>query len=449
MPSAREVAAEVLVRVTKDQAYAAAALSASLGRSTLSEQDRGLATEICYGVLRTEPYLLRRLEAFGKLKRSDARLISHLLVAAYQIEFLDRVPARAAIFEGVQAITDLRGSKVGGFANAILRALADSSGVARMEMPEAILSSTPSWIRKRLLRDVGEAATVSLLVPARAPRPHLRLRVPAAELPWVQEKCLPCAHVTGSYVYFAGGDPRLRPGYDEGKFVVQELGAQLVAHALGAAPGERVLDVCAGRGQKAALLAEQVGSGGRVVATDLHAHKVRDLTQECARLGLSVGAETWDWTTPPPESFRGAFDRVLVDAPCSGLGTLRRRPEIARRLGPSDPARLAELQVRIAENAALAVRKGGVLLFATCSILAEEGEQVVTELKRRSEGMLVDAPIATAVDAALFTAGDAPDSASPDPGQRTAQLRLLPDTHGSDGYFIARLRRLESVRSVP
>src|SRR5690606_23143013 len=129
---------------------------------------------------------------------------------------------------------------------------------------------------------------------------------------WTTSHCVRCPLVPRAFVYSAGGDPRRLPGYEQGQFVVQELGAQLVAHALGAQPGERILDACAGRGQKATLLAEQVGAGGSVFATDLHPHKLASLDAEAHRLGLLVAHEPWDWTTPPPARWHQAFDRVLI-----------------------------------------------------------------------------------------------------------------------------------------
>lgn len=437
--SARAVAARVLVRVFQDQAYAAAALSTELNRARLEARDRGLATELTYGVLRTEKHLRRRLSAFGKIKESDHVLSAHLLIAAYQIDFLDRVPARAAVNEAVKLIGEARDSRISGFANAILRRVASEESSAKLPLREAVLASTPAWLRKRLVRSLGQEASDALLCPTEAPAPVLRVtrfEVSDSLKAFLNEQCEAIASVPLAYRFGFGGDPRAREEFQAGHFVLQELGAQLVAHALGARAGETILDVCAGRGQKTALLALQVGTSGKVTATDLHEHKVSALKEEMARVGVDVFAQTWDFTSPPPEQWHFAFDRVLVDAPCSGTGTLARRPEILRRLGPEDPARLAELQLALLRNAALTVRPGGTLVFATCSALPEEGEEVV----RAFLGGSGDDPGAVdfqeisealAVDPALFP-GDAP---------RTARVRLLPHSHGTDGYFIGRLRR--------
>ena len=427
--TARGVAAQVLKAVWVDQAYAAAALSIAIDQSDLSERDRRLCTELVYGTLRTAPHLERSLAAFGKLKQSDPVLMSHLLVAAYQIAFLDRVPVHAAVDEAVGAIVATRGKQVGGFANAILRKFAQKQKDEPVSFEDAVFQSSPSWLRKRLFRDVGEEEARALLVPERAPRIHLRFRSVAPLPSWVQEEATRVSSELDIFRYEGGGDPRKRAEYAEGAFVVQELGAALLGYLAGARENETVLDVCAGRGQKSMQLAEAVGPGGHVVATDLHEHKLVALRGEAERLGLPVETGVWDWTTPPPAHWQSAFDRVLVDAPCSGVGTLRRRPEILRRLTPTDPTRLSELQWTLLEHAALAVKPGGILVFATCSVLDEEGPKVVDRLMETGQFRPVSPP--TRADGLLGISVEIPSPA----------FRLLPRAHDTDGYFIARLEK--------
>jgi 16S rRNA (cytosine967-C5)-methyltransferase len=216
-------------------------------------------------------------------------------------------------------------------------------------------------------------------------------------------------------------DLRQRPGYAEGQFVIQEEGAQAIALALGARPKERVLDACAGRGQKATLLMEQVGPQGEVWAVDAYPDKLAQLEVECARLGLGAPKiAAVDWTAGSG-SVPGGFDRVLVDAPCTGVGTLRRRPEIVRRLQPEDPARLARLAEAILRRAATHARPGGQIVFAVCSVLHAECEAVV----ERVSDLLIPEPF------------QAPEL---DVARDVSAFRLLPLTHGTDGYFAASFR---------
>ncbi len=425
--SARSVAARVLVRVWKDEAFASAALSSELERTGLDPRDRALATELTYGVLRTQTYLRARLEKFGRIKRNQTALLSHLLVCAYQLEFLDRIPARAAVSEALALISPHHDRRVTGFANAVLRRLSED-GQGRIPLRDAVFTSVPSWLRKRLVRQLGEDPAKGLLTHDFGRAPHLRL-VGSPSGPfvdWLSASAEPVSSVPRAYRYVAGGDPRTSDFYREGAFVVQELGAQLIGHLVGANEGESVLDVCAGRGQKTSFLAEAVGASGRVVATDLHEHKVRELGVEMSRLGLKVEGYQWDWTVPPPERLEGVFDRVLVDAPCTGVGTLARRPEIARRLRPEDPARMARLQAQITANAARCLRPGGTLVLSTCSVFEEEGPGVVRQLEQSG---LTPAPPASLPDIAGSFGADG------------ASLRLSPGRSETDGYFIAWLEK--------
>lgn len=427
--NARGVAAQVLQSVWAEQAYAAAALSTALDQSGLAERDRRLCTELVYGTLRTASHLERALSQLGKLKLSDHFLMSHLFVAAYQLAFLERVPAHAAVDEAVKAIAAKRGKQVGGFANAILRKLAQKQLTQPSSFEEAVLQSSPSWLKKRLLRDVGEQEMRALLVPQRAPRLYLRFRS-AAHLPsWLEDSATRVSPDLDVFRYEGGGDPRKRSEYAAGAFVLQELGASLLGYLVGARENECILDVCAGRGQKSLQLAEAVGPAGRVVATDVHEHKLLALQGEAQRRALHVETQVWDWTHPPPPAWHGAFDRVLVDAPCSGVGTLRRRPEILRRLTPTDPTRLSELQTTLLRHAALAVKPGGTLVFATCSVLSEEGPEVVDRLMQT--GSFQPVSPATRADGLLGISEETPQPA----------FRLLPHMHDTDGYFIARLQK--------
>ncbi|MBN2196426.1 MAG: Sun protein [Polyangiaceae bacterium] len=425
LPTARRIATRVLERVATDAAFASAALDAELERyPQLAGRDRALATELVYGCLRTGPALRARLAALAPrgIAGGDLEVRIALELGAYQLLFLDRVPPHAAVDEAVRAVAARRGRRVGGFVNAVLRRLAPVRGT--VSLADAILESVPEWLVARLTAVIGADGTRALLGAEReaAHGLPLALRVSTGrELPrWLAEaapgRVSPRARLVRGI-----GDPRRLSGYAEGTFTVQEEGAQAVALALGARPGERLLDACAGRGQKSSLLREQIGDRAELWAVDLYPGKLEALLEEHARLRLvPPRTAAVDWTVgagPVPEA---AFDRALVDAPCTGTGTLRRRPEIASRLGLDDPARLGALAAAILRRAATRVRPGGRVIFAVCSVLPEEGEFVV----EAASDLLAPAPF------------DATELATTIPADVTA-FRLHPAAHGTDGYFIA------------
>lgn len=403
-----------------DDAYVSAALDAELRRHPqLDARERALATELAYGTMRTEPVLRKRLFVHAPRGVSDERVLAQLLVAAYQILLLDRVPAFAAVDAAVTGVKRERGPRVAGFANAVLRKLAKTG--EKLTSAQALREALPDWLWLELTRAVGDEEASALI--ASEAFTGLRRRLGASEPDWLA--ALPAGRVSPLARLVRGeGDPRQRPGFSEGAFTVQEEGAQAVALALGVRPGDKVLDACAGRGQKATLLAERI-AGGRLVASDLYPEKLEALAEETQRLQLpSIETRAVDWTVGQgglPED----FDRVLVDAPCSGTGTLRRRPEILRRLTPQDPARLGALSESILRSAASRARPGGTVLFAVCSVLRQECEDVV----ERVRDLLQPAPF------------DAPELPRDLIEGQTA-LRLLPGRHGTDGYFMACFRRL-------
>jgi len=382
---ARELATRVLHRVVHDDAWAAPALDAELRRASLSRPDAALATQIVYGTLRVVPELEASLARHARRPvKVDDWSRAALLGGAFQLLHLERVPPHAVVNDTVELIRGKRGKGLAGFANAILRKIA-AQRPTEPRPPTAL--AVPTWLNEALASSIGEERAEQLLSVGDEP-PSIDLRVRAdADRNEVGSDILdarPDATVSATACSPLGlrvsgaGDLRRLAGYAEGRFAAQEEGAQLIGCLLGAQPGERLLDVCAGRGGKTAQLVEAAGSAGRVLATDLHEHRLEQIEHELRRLRLSTETlETAcvDWTVGSGAA-RGEFDRVLVDAPCTGLGTVRRRPEILLRARPADAARMGETQRLILRNAAARVRKGGRLLYAVCSPLSEEGSGV-------------------------------------------------------------------------
>jgi 16S rRNA (cytosine967-C5)-methyltransferase len=438
LPLAREIAAHVLTRVERDGAFASRALDAEIQRwPQLDTRDVGLATELVYGVLRTRAWLEERLAELATkgaiTLTGEAR--AHLLIGAYAIAFLERVPAFASVNEAVAGITRHVGPRPAGFANALLRGLAKKvTERGRPSLESAVVDGAPGWLRGALRRSLGRAGANGFLAAGTTPPPQgLALREGEDRDAWIERlraeapagASIEPGRVSSRAILLRGaGDARRLPGCEEA-WIAQEEGAQALALLVGAEPGERVLDACAGRGNKAWILAGEVGPSGAVIAADLHAAKLEALV--AGPLGARVKeTHAVDWTLGSGE-VGGGFDRVLVDAPCSGIGTLRRRPEIAWSRTAEDVGRLADLQTAIARRAATRLRPGGHLTFAVCSVLADECEAVADRLAELGDAdgrTLTPSPLPPA-SAAL---GLAPDA---------TRGRLLPDVHGTDGYFVA------------
>lgn len=381
---ARAVATQVLKRVAVDGAFAAAALDAELKRAgKIDARDAALATEIVYGTLRALPAIDAAIDTH--LAKDPAKLDplarAAMRAATHQVLHLGRVPVHAAVNDAVEIVRSSRGPKLGGLVNAVMRKVA-AGRPAEPEPPRVL--SVPPWLAARLRESLGDARAAAFLA-ARALPPPIGLRVregidrdeemarlraarPEAEIRAgsVSPRAILVRHA---------GDPRALPGYAEGHFAIQEEGAQAVAIAAEARPGERIADACAGRGGKTTYLA---AIAEHVTAIDLHASKLERIGDELERLGLSrerVTVEAVDLSVGVAGMER-QFDRVLVDAPCTGLGTVHRRPELLLRLGPGDPARMGELQLAILRNALKMVRPGGRLVYAVCSPMREEGTDV-------------------------------------------------------------------------
>lgn len=424
--NAREIAARVLLRVLREDAFAAAVLDAELARAAqLEANDRGLATELVYGTLRFWGWLDDRVarRATRRGRAIDPRVRVQLVLAAYQLFFLRGVPAFAAVNEAVGAVRAAQGARVAAFANAVLRKLADEAQNERVDPSAAIVRATPKWLLRELAGALGGEETARAYVRASLEPPPIGIRVRDASEREVWMAKLRAAAPEGASIepgqasplailVRGAGRPQALPGWSEGEWTIQEEGSQVVALALGARPGDEVLDACAGRGNKTGLLARAVAPGGAVDAADLHASKLARLEEELSRGGVHPRATyAVDWSVGSGGVEGRLYDRVLVDAPCTGTGTLRRRPELALRRERDDVRALADLQLAIVTRAAGHLKPGGTLVYAVCSVLREEGEGVVGRLGAAA-GL-----------------------------EKVTERRLLPMVEGTDGYYVATLRK--------
>jgi 16S rRNA (cytosine967-C5)-methyltransferase len=393
--ASRFVAVTVLERVIDKGAYASLALDAELSRARLNPRDAALATEIVYGTLRVLPALDAVIAAHVTQDpaRMDGFARAALRSAAYQLAHLGRLPTHAIVDETVSIVRGKRGPRLGGFVNAVARKLA-AQRVAAPEPARALI--VPDWFRKLLETSLGAARAGQFLEQRALPPPLcLRTEAGAAARATLRERiqaAMPDAEVADCLVSPLGismrraGAPRALAGYAEGEFSVQEEGSQLVGLALGVQAGDRVADVCAGHGGKSTLFARLTGEPGRVLAIDRDERKLERIAPELQRLKLPTKrVETMALDLTVGAGGLGAdFDRVLVDAPCTGLGTVHRRPELLLRLSEQDPARLAQLQLGILQRASGLVRVGGVVAYAVCSPSTAEGAGVADAFEREA-----------------------------------------------------------------
>jgi 16S rRNA (cytosine967-C5)-methyltransferase len=341
------------------------------------------------------------------------------------------------VSEAVQRVGAARGKQVGAFANAVLRRLAaEAQGADKRALrSDAALQSVSADLRAALVRSVGRDEADALVCTEVAPAVGLRVRWGASRAAAIEElaesvkgAAVEAGRVSPIAVLVRGAsDPQKLRAFEEGRIAIQEEGAQLVALSLGALPGESVLDACAGRGNKTALLAELVGPKGAVDAVDRYPQKLERLRSEVARLGVSPRATyAVDWTVGSGNVPEG-YDRVLVDAPCSGTGTIARRPDLATRWRASDLEQLRELQTSILVAASERAKPGGAIVYAVCSLLKEEAEEVIARALDRAPWL---EPVPFPANPAKTLAGGA------------MTFRLTPRAHGTDGYFVASLRRI-------
>ncbi len=433
MLTARDLALEALIRV-EGGAYSHVLLPRLLRQSELSEQDRAFATGLVYGTLRRQRALdhLLALVLDRPSRDLEPAVRAALRLGAYQL--VDGVPAHAAVGETVEAIGRVT-PRARGFVNAVLRAVAASGPPwpwPRGHDTEAlaIRTSHPAWLVERLVADLGaedaratlEAANVPPAVTLRPNPRRTTVTALAAELRASGIDVEPGRLLPDALLVRGSGDPQRLAPVAAGRATPQDQGSQAVVVALGPRPGESVLEVAAAPGGKATGIAERVGDDGLVVALDLHPGRIRLVRDAAARLGLgNVTPLVADGRTPPLRA--GCFDRVLVDAPCTGLGVLRRRAEARFRIGFDDVVALAGLQRALLEAAAPLVRPGGRLVYSVCTLTHEETLDIDQWAARRLPDLVSEPP--------------------PGPPWRAwgRGALLLPAAAGTDGMFALVLRR--------
>ncbi len=439
---ARRAAARAFERVETEGAYADLALDAEIERARLSSRDAALATEIVLGVLRWRRLLDALLAPHSKrrIDRLDGRVLALLRMAAYQIVFLDRVPAWAAVNDAVALAREREKPGAPEFVNAVLRAFARRGPRERLPLlPDdpvdalAVRCSFPTWLAARWIERFGEGEAERLML-AMNDRPPLTVRVNTFRTTReeVARRLREEEHLLASPTRYApeglNVEHGVRPAewkvFVDGHVVPQDEASMLVCRLLDPRPGETVADVCAAPGTKTTHLAALMNNSGRVIALDPEPQRLGLVAEAAGRLGFDV-IETRPGTVETlAPGYQNACDRVLVDAPCSNLGVLRRNPDVKWRRTREDLGLAQTRQRRILAAAATMVKPGGVLVYATCSLEPEENDAVVGAVLAPNGEFSTDSPPPMPLDL-----------------DHTGVLRCLPHTHGTDGFTAFRLRR--------
>jgi len=429
---ARLAAFEVLWRV-EGGAYSAIALSEK--EEELDAIDRALCHELVLGVLRHGLWLDRLTEHYAdrKISKLDLAVRIALRLGLYQLRFLSRIPASAAVNESVSLVRKARIHSAEGFVNAVLRRATrepefdPAAYISNVAERWAVQTSHPLWLIDRWTRAFGEELTEKFARANNQPAP-LAFRIVGREenaqpiverLRRAEAELTPSEIVKGAW-RVTGAGSLLQELVRAGEIYIQDEASQLVAKCVNAAPGERILDLCAAPGSKTTQISDNAGDGAIVVAGDRNESRLQTVVSSARRQRLSqVKCVVFDGLASLP--FReGSFDCVLLDAPCSGTGTLRRNPEIRWRISPEDISELATRQLRLLLNGSKVVRPGGRLVYSTCSVEKEENEEVVSAFLR-SNGRFK--PVALPAKSAVKTA--------------IGTLRTWPHLDGTDGFFIA------------
>ena len=441
MGSARETAVLALAACEKQGAWSDGYLKHAIREGGLDRRDGALCTRLCYGVLQNKLLLDWRLARVCsiRLEKLDLKVLCDLRVAAYQILFLDKIPPSAAVNEAVElAKKHGRSPRAAGLVNGVLRALLREEGPEVRGEDEidtlSIQYSHPRWLveefagllgmegARALLQADNEQPPITAQVnPLKTTAEELaeELRGGGAEVrphPWLPD----CLLFTGA------GDLERLDAFRRGEFYVQDAASRLAVMAANPQPGQRVLDCCAAPGGKSFAAAILMEDQGELISCDIHPHKIKLLEAGRDRLGLATIKPTLQNAAQRREDWEDGFDAVLADVPCSGLGIIRKKPDI-RYKEPGPLAGLPRVQRGILDNCARYVRPGGVLVYSTCTLLRRENEEVAL-------GFLSDHPGFRAEGFRLPEyVGDA----------RTGMLTLWPHRQGTDGFFISKFRKEE------
>ncbi|MHB1125981.1 MAG: 16S rRNA (cytosine(967)-C(5))-methyltransferase RsmB [Bacillota bacterium] len=447
--SAREVALVCIREILEEGAYANLALSQALREAPLRDVDRPLVTDLVYGTVKYRLTLDWILNQFISRDLNDipAWIRNILRMGVYQLCYMDRVPDSAACNESVELAKKYGHPGTVKFVNGVLRNV--SRQKVNLVFPPldldpvghiSVTYSHPRWMVERWLERYGEEQTIALCRANNLPAPTW---VRTNTLKITRERLARQLEETGTSIEYSRyvpeglkiegyGSMEKLASFRQGHFLAQDEASMIVAHALSPVPGAKIIDACAAPGGKTTHLAQMIINQGEITALDNHQHKLALIEDNCRRLGVTCVKAIMEDASRLGQNHPGAADFLLVDAPCSGLGVLRRRADARWRKEPEQVAEMARLQLEILAGAAGCLKPGGILVYSTCSIEPEENTGVLDSFLKRNGNFVPE-------DLAGYLPFDLPDHDRTTAG--AGYLQCLPHVHGTDGFFMARLRR--------
>lgn len=445
-PTVREVALDILLKIEQDRSYSNVGLNQALEKHRFGPKDTALLTRLVYGTLQRQNTLDFDLRSFVK-KQPETWVWVLLRLAVYQMVELERIPERAVLHESVE-IAKQRGHKgIAAFVNGVLRSVqrqgvSGSDSIADPLERMAVQTSHPAWLLQRWLSQYQEE-TVRKLCEANNTLPSVTARInplkttKAEVLAQLREEGVEArsANLVPEAIQVKKGALQHTESFQKGQVTVQDESSMLAALALDVKDGMNVLDACAAPGGKTTHIAERMHNTGHITALDIHEHKIKQIKEQAARLSLTnVSPLALDSRKAGDNFPEAGFDRILVDAPCSGFGVIRRKPDIKWRKTPADIPALAAVQTDILRALAPLLKPGGKMVYSTCTIESEENEKIISSFLQENPA---------------FTLDPSGEDRLPEPLQTRLPvsgtgMQLLPHEFGTDGFYLAVLQKEET-----
>ena len=428
----RELALQALIRFRRDGAWPDLYLKKE--GEGLAANEMALASALTYGVLEQRALLDFYLQSFSKmpLKKIMPQVLDAMRIAAYQLVFLQRIPVSAAINESIKLVKKQANPRAASFANGVLRSLSRSlEALPEPNFPDlsetlSVRYSHPKWLVDRLIKQIGgEACEAFLKENNQQPPVVLRvntLKTSADALLSLLPNANLHPYLPDALICESVRDCLRTDAFREGLFSVQDSASQLCVHALQPQPGETLLDLCAAPGGKSILAAQMMGCKGKVLSFDLHPHRADLIRKSAEKMGVTNLETAAADSTVLNETLRNSADAIICDVPCSGIGIIRKKPDI-RYKKQEDADGLPKIQLQILLNALDYLKPGGRVVYSTCTVLEEENQCVLREA------------LAIRKDCELE------EFVLPGIGQVNGAITLWPQTHGTDGFFLARIKK--------